>query len=112
MSFGLYTLDVGSPIYNINMKRLKTKDSNETYIWHRCLGHSNKKSISKLHKDGLLDSFKNCESCLQGKMPKTLFVDTNERVVDPLGIIHSEIVTHVAILTLWLETGIITSLCY
>ena len=65
-------------IYNINTKRFKSNNLNPTYFWHCRLGHINEKCISKLHQDGLLDSFdfesyESCESCLMVKMTKTPF---------------------------------------
>ena len=79
-----------------NSKRLKSKDSNHTYLWHCRLGHVNEKRIQKLHKDGLLDSFdfesyEVCESCLLGKMTKSPFTGHGERASDLLGIIHSDV---------------------
>ena len=53
---GLYILNLDAPVYNINTKRLKTNDSNDTYLWHCRLGHINEDRISILHKDGILDS--------------------------------------------------------
>ena len=59
LSFGLYVLNLeqSKRIYNINDKMLKLNDLNQTYVWHCHLGHANEKSISQLHRDGLLDSF-------------------------------------------------------
>ena len=79
-----------------NTKRLKTNDSNQTYLWHCHLGHISKKRISKLHKDGLLDPFvfeqmDVCESCLLGKMTKAPFSWKGERASDLLGLIHSDV---------------------
>jgi len=54
---GLYILDLDMPIYNINAKRMKPNELNPTYLWHCRLGRKNENRISKLHKDGLLDSF-------------------------------------------------------
>ena len=93
---GLYVLDLESPVYNINTKWLKSNDSNQTYLWHCRLGHMNEKRISKLHKDGLLDSFdfesyELCESYLLGKMTKTPFTSQSERVNELLGLIHSDV---------------------
>ena len=82
---GLYVLDLdNSPICNI-IKRLKTNDSNQTYLWHCRLGHINENRISKLHQDGFLDkidfeSYDECEACLLGKMTKASFSKTGERV--------------------------------
>jgi hypothetical protein len=57
MNNGLYVLDFDLPIYNINTKRLKPNELNPSYLWHCRLGHINEKRISKLHKDGFLESF-------------------------------------------------------
>ena len=70
---GLYVLDLQAPIFNMNTKKIKTAESNPTYLWHCRLGHINEKRISKLHKDGILESFDfesidKCEACLLGKM--------------------------------------------
>ena len=72
MSNGLYVLDLEMPIYNINTKRFKSNEMNPTYLWHCRLGHINENRISRLHKDGFLDSFdyesyETCESCLLGR---------------------------------------------
>ncbi|KAL4290130.1 hypothetical protein GQ457_14G000530 [Hibiscus cannabinus] len=83
-------------IFNINTKRLKTNDSNQTYLWHCRLGHISERRISKLHKDELLDPFvfeqlDVCESCLLGKMTKTPFSGKGERASDLLGLIRSDV---------------------
>ena len=93
---GLYILNQDKEIYNINTKRSKTNDSNQTYLWHCRLGHISEKRISKLHKDGLLDPFvfeqmDVCESCLMGKMTKVPFNRKGERASDLLGLIHSDV---------------------
>ncbi|KAL4326131.1 hypothetical protein GQ457_11G022160 [Hibiscus cannabinus] len=93
---GLYILNQENMIFNINTKRLKTNDSNQTYLWHCRLGHISERRISKLHKDGLLDPFvfeqlDVCESCLLGKMTKTPFSGKGERASDLLGLIHSDV---------------------
>ena len=93
---GLYILNLENVIYNINTKRSKTNDSNQTYLWHCCLGHISEKRISKLHKDGFFDSFvfkqlDVCESCLLGKMTKAPFNGKSERASDLLGLIHSDV---------------------
>ena len=95
---GLYILDVENRddgIYNIS-KKSKPNDVNHTYLWHCRLGHINEKRISKLHKDGFLDShdyesYETCESCLLGKMTKDPFTKTGERAGDLLGLIHTDV---------------------
>ena len=96
---GLYVLNLkpdNGSIYNIYTKKLKSNDSNMTYLWHCLLGHINEKRISKLHKDGFLDSFnfesiEICKSCLLGKMTKDPFTGHNERATDLLGLIHTDV---------------------
>ena len=83
-------------IYNINTKRFKSNNLNPTYFWHCRLGHINEKRISKLHRDGLLDSFdfesyESCESCLMGKMTKAPFTGQSERANDLLSLIHTDV---------------------
>lgn len=96
LSNGLYVLDLDMPIYNINAKRLKPNELNPTYLWHCRLGHINENRISKLHKDGFLDSFdfesyETCRSCLLGKMTKAPFTGQGERASDLLGLIHTDV---------------------
>ena len=93
---GLYVLNFDMPIYNINPKRIKSNDSNPTYLWHCRLGHINENRISKLHKDGILDSFdfesyETCESCLIGKMTKAPFKGHSERAIAVLDLIHTDV---------------------
>ena len=97
---GLYVLNLESSdyksVYNINTKKFKSNDLNPTYFWHCRLGHINEKRISRLHKDGLLDSFdfesfESCESCLLGKMTKAPFSGKGERATELLSLIHSDV---------------------
>ncbi|KAK2414511.1 hypothetical protein P8452_13305 [Trifolium repens] len=93
---GLYVLDLETPVYNINTKRMKPNELNPSYLWHCRLGHINERRISKLHKDGLLDSFDyesydTCRSCLIGKMTKAPFKGKGERANDLLALIHTDV---------------------
>ena len=93
---GLYILDEDKSILNIDTKRQKLDIVKQSYLWHCRLGHVNEKRISKLHKDGYLDSFdyesfETCESCLLGKMTKTPFTGKGERASDLLGLIHTDV---------------------
>ena len=52
--------------------------------------------MKKLHADGLLESLDYesldaCETCLMGKMTKTLFSGTMEQATDLLEIIHTDV---------------------
>ena len=100
LTIGLYALNVENTsdksIYNIEMKKFKSNDLNTTYLWHYRLGHINEKHISKLHQNGLLnsfdyESFEICESCLLRKMTKTSFTGHSNRANDLLGLIHSDV---------------------
>jgi hypothetical protein len=70
---GIYELDLCShndSIYNLNAKRLKL-DLNQAYLWHSRLGHINKKRLSKLQTDGILEikgneSFDICDAGSRG----------------------------------------------
>ena len=76
---GLYVLDLNNKyIPNIETKKAKHSNQNQTYLWHCRLVHVNKTCITKLQRDGILDpfdfqSFEVCESCLLGKMTKSPF---------------------------------------
>ncbi|MBY3556061.1 DDE-type integrase/transposase/recombinase, partial [Modestobacter lapidis] len=92
----LYILNLETPIYNINTKRLKSNDLNPTYLWHCRLGHISEKRIQKLHSDGILssfdfESFDVCESCLLGKMTKAPFTGHSERASELLALIHTDV---------------------
>ena len=83
-------------IHNIDVKRCKVNNDSTTYLWHCRLGHIGVKRMKKLHKDGFseslgYESFDACEPCLLGKMTKTPFFGTMERVTDLLEIIHTDV---------------------
>ena len=92
---GLFLLNLdrgGTLIHNIDAKRCKVDNDSATYQWHCRLGHIGVKRMKKLHEDGLLESLDYesldaCEPCLMGKMTKTPFSGTMERVTDLLEII-------------------------
>ena len=87
--------DNRSSIYNV--ESTQSKDGlDKSYLWHCRLGHINKKRITKLQSDGILESFDQtsndkCESCLLGKMTKAPFTGTCERGNDLLDIIHTDV---------------------
>ena len=89
-------------IHNIDAKRCKVNNDSATYLWHCRLGHIGVKRMKKLHKDGFseslgYESFDACEPCLLGKMTKTPFFGTMERVTDLLEIIHSDVCRQMSI---------------
>ena len=55
---GFYILDLDKQNYHVNnSKRLKSKDSNHTYLWYCHLEHVNEKHIQKLHKKWTIRQF-------------------------------------------------------
>ena len=94
---GLLNLDCrDTHIHNIDAERCKVDNNSATYLWHCRLGHIGVKRMKKLHVDGILESldyesFDTCEPCLMGKMTKTRFAGTTERVTDLLEIIHTNV---------------------
>src|SRR3954468_18008392 len=75
----------------LKSKKCKVNNDSATYLWHCCLGHIGVKRMKKLHADGLLESLDACEPSLMGKMTKTPFSGTMERVTDLLEIIHTDV---------------------
>ena len=74
----------------------KRKVSNETYLWHLRLGHSNPNRIHGLMKSGILNSLAfepipMCESCLEGKMTKRPFKAKGYRATKPLELVHTDV---------------------
>ena len=94
---GIYILDLDKQILHIDSnKKVKSNDTNQTYLWHCRLGHINEKRVQKLHRDGLLDKFDFqtydvCEACLMGKMTKSPFPGKGERASDLLGLVHTDV---------------------
>ncbi|GKC94669.1 retrotransposon protein, putative, ty1-copia subclass [Tanacetum coccineum] len=73
----------GNVILNVGSSNVLDKSK----LWHSRLGHVNKKRITQLQKDGVLESFDFksddvCKSCLLGKMTKSPFIGTCEEVKD------------------------------
>ena len=84
-----------SVMYTLN-KYLKLDNVTDAYLWHCRLSHINKSKINRLAQEGFLnitdcESLPTCESCLLGKMTKSLFIRKDERSSEVLGRIHSDI---------------------
>ncbi|GKA58929.1 zinc finger, CCHC-type containing protein, partial [Tanacetum coccineum] len=81
-------------IYTCSNKKSK-HNLDSTFLWHCRLGHINKKRITKLQHDGLLEStddesFDVCVFCISGKMERKPFTHGSERTDDLLGLIYSD----------------------
>ena len=68
----------------------------EVYLWHHGLGHINKNKINRLAQEGILEvgdceSLPTCESCLLGKMTKSLFTEKGERASELLDLVHFDV---------------------
>nr|GEU79192.1 hypothetical protein [Tanacetum cinerariifolium] len=98
---GIYEIDMHNLVPNVNSicnvsnKRAK-HNLDSTYLWHYRLAHISKERIENLQHDGLLkstddESFDQCVSSLSGKMTRKPFPHRTERVIDLLGIIHTDI---------------------
>ena len=98
---GIFEIDLhnlvnnNSSIYNVSTKKAK-RNLDSTYLWHCRLCHINKKRITKLQHDGLLESiddesFDKCLSCISGKMTRKPFTHVGERASDLLGLIHTDV---------------------
>ncbi|GJR03786.1 retrotransposon protein, putative, ty1-copia subclass [Tanacetum coccineum] len=98
---GIFEIDMHNHMSNersiYTCRNKKTKHNlDSTFLWHCHLGHINKKRITKLQHDELLEltddeSFDVCVSCISGKMARKPFTHTSERADDLLGIIHSDV---------------------
>ena len=64
-------------------------------IWHARLGHVNYKSIKKLMNMGLLSKFdcpnEKCQVCVESKFSKPTFHYVDNRLSEPLDLIHRDI---------------------
>ncbi|GJT90711.1 zinc finger, CCHC-type containing protein [Tanacetum coccineum] len=97
---GIFEIDMHNHISNersiYTCSNKKTKHNlDSTFLWHCRLGHINKKRITKLQHNGLLESindesFDICVSFIFGKMARKPFTHVSERADDLLGIIHSD----------------------
>ncbi|GJZ98265.1 retrotransposon protein, putative, ty1-copia subclass [Tanacetum coccineum] len=82
---GIYeTIECISHNGNVILNVGSSNELDKSKLWHSRLGHVNKKHIVQLQKDGVLESFDFksddvCESCLLGKMTKSLFKGSCER---------------------------------
>ncbi|GKA01858.1 retrotransposon protein, putative, ty1-copia subclass [Tanacetum coccineum] len=98
MSCDLDSLIIRNERHNGNVI-LNVGSSNEldkSKLWRSRLGHINKKRITQLQKDGVLESFDFksddvCESCLLGKMIKSPFTGSCERGEGLLDLVHTDV---------------------
>ncbi len=76
-----YVINGEQIVLNLNISnRIKIEKLNSSCLWHYRLDHIGKDCIAKFHKGGYLgsfnyESFKRCESCLEGKLAMTPFTE-------------------------------------
>ena len=76
-------------------KHLRIDNICDTYLWHSRLGYVNKNKIDGQSKRVLeindCELLLTCQSCLLGKMTKSLFKKKDERASDILGLLYSDV---------------------
>lgn len=87
---GIYKLDQPSAQAYLSKEKLNAE------IWHRRLGHLNRKSMSLLKKmstgiDDNLDMRETCEDCVYGKQERTPFKVSKKQSSDILELIHTDL---------------------
>lgn len=80
-------------VYDVNNSFI---DISNNYLWHCRLGHISDKRLHKLKIESFLpsfnsESFETCEVCLKVKMTKHLFSKSNKRVIELLGLVHTNV---------------------
>ncbi|KAL3633507.1 hypothetical protein CASFOL_022269 [Castilleja foliolosa] len=83
------------PVNTITAKR-KINGQNPAQLWHARLGHISLRRMNECARDGLfsledMKSFEPCESCLKGRMAKSPFKCTMQRVEGLLDLIHTDV---------------------
>ena len=96
LSDGLFKLNVMTVVTKDNLNKVAFSYVLESSnIWHVRLGHVNYKSISKLMNMGLLPKFdcqsEKCQICVESKFSKPHFHFIDDRVSEPLDLIHTDI---------------------
>lgn len=96
----LYYLDCQEIVGGQRLNTAEMKPESKESVWHRRFGHLGVRSLQKLARDNMIDSFDFdassdltfCETCVGGKHHKSQFPKgTSTRSNEPLGLIHSDI---------------------
>ncbi|GJZ91393.1 retrotransposon protein, putative, ty1-copia subclass [Tanacetum coccineum] len=94
---GIYeTVECISHNGNVILNDGSSNELDKSKLYHSRLGHINKKHITQLRKDGVLELFNFkyddvCESCLLGKMTKSPFTRSCERGEGLLDLVHTNV---------------------
>ena len=104
----VYVIHIDEIVLN-NESCLIANDVNDSWLWHRRLGHSSMKTLSKLVKNdiviGLLKLIFNknkiCNTCQFGKQARTSFKSTNlVSTFRPLELLHIDLFGPVDVLSM------------
>ena len=88
---------MSNPLLTVHDNKRHKKDNlKSSYLWHCRLGHISERCMTKLHKEGSLESFDyesydTCESCLFSKMMKLPFKEKGEHANGPIDLTHSNV---------------------
>ena len=104
LSDGLFELNVMTVITKDDLNKVASSYVLESSnIWHARLGHVNYKSIKKLMNMRLLPNFdcpsEKCQVCVESKFSKPPFHFVDNRVSEPLDLIHTNICNMKSILS-------------
>ena len=96
LSDGLFKLNVMTVVTKDDLNKVASSYVLESSnIWHARLGHINYKSIKKLMNMGLLLKFdcpnEKCQVCVESKFSKPPFHSVDNRLSEPLDLIHTYI---------------------
>jgi hypothetical protein len=84
---GLYAIEVLVPV----KVRVLTTSVDDSELWHQRLGHLNMQMVRKMIPGLTAKEKLVCKSCLQGKMARIAFSQSNSRFEEIFGLIHSDV---------------------
>ena len=104
LSDGLFKLNVITIVTKVDLNKVASSYVLESSnIWHARLGHVNYKSIKKLMNMGLLPKFdctnEKSQVCVESKFSKPPFHSVDNRLLEPLDLIHTYICNMKSILS-------------
>ena len=93
---GIYVLSWSVSVMYTSSKCPRLENVSDLYLWHCRLGHVNQSRINKMQGEGLLevsdfDTLPTYEYCLLGKMTKSPFIGKDERAIELLSLIHTDV---------------------
>ena len=91
----IYDIKTNTDLYR-DGKRIKIDSIDPTYLWQVRLGHIWLERIKRSIKEGPLKSLQMgllpiCESCLEGKMIKRLFIENSTKAIECLEHVYNDV---------------------